>query len=286
MNRRRKLAKRILRVTGTSKLILKLYPLAVSLVFGRISKNRVQTLRDSLNLYVIGKSNQVRIGDAHDGGYILDGNLESLDVCVSFGIGDNMKFEEEISRYVDRVFLFDHTIEPPTLSNQNMTFFKKGLGLRPSTNMLTLKEAVQFVSPFENALLKLDIEGDEVAILANAESSDLLGFKQIVLELHGLHSLGNDQYFSDLVKCFETLSSHHVLTSLHANNWAKFVTLEGVPLPDVLELTFLRIDKNLNGPENWQTIDVFPEIMTPNNPLETEIYFNLIAKVKYLPSKL
>jgi hypothetical protein len=283
MNRRRRLAKRTLRATGTSKLILKLYPLAVSLVFGRISKNRVQFLRNSLNLYVIGKSNQVRIGDAHDGGYILDGNLESLDVCVSFGIGDNMKFEEEISRYVDRVFLFDHTIEPPALRNQNMTFFKKGLGLESTANMLTLKEAIQFVSPFENAILKLDIEGDEVAILANAESSDLLGFKQIVLELHGLHSMGNDQYFSDLVRCFETLSNDHVLTSVHANNWAKLVTLEGVLLPDVLELSYLRIDKELIAAENCQTIDIIPEIMTPNNPLETEISFNLIARVRYLP---
>jgi hypothetical protein len=194
-----------------------------------------------------------------------------------------MKFEEEISRYVDRVFLFDHTIEPPALRNQNMTFFKKGLGLKSTANMLTLKEAIQIVSPFENAVLKLDIEGDEVAILANAESSDLLGFKQIVLELHGLHSMGSDQYFSDLVRCFEILSNDHVLTSVHANNWAKLVTLEGVLLPDVLELSYLRIDKESIAAENCQTIDIIPEIMTPNNPLETEISFNLIARVRYLP---
>lgn len=283
MNLRRKSAKFLLKSTKTAGLVLKLYPLAVSLSLGNNLKPRVEIVKSLLQLHHFPNSKHLRIGDTNDGGYILDSNLDSLDLCLSFGIGDNMRFEDEISSYVKRVFMFDHTIPYPILSNPTMTFFKKGLGLRSTSNMFTLSEVLQMVSPFTDAILKMDIEGAEVEILANFPSEKLNSFRQITLELHGLHSIGRNEYFSNLVKCLNNLNMNHSLISVHPNNWGKFVIVDGSPFPDVLELTYLRQDQNNIKNTEIKIIDLDSNLMAANNPLDPEIKLNFISRIKYIP---
>ena len=136
--------------------------------------------------------------------------------------------------------------------------------------------------PFNDAILKIDIEGAEVEVLATFPAEDLRYFKQITMELHGLHSIKDDEYFSDLVKCLNNLNSNHLLISVHANNWGKFVIVEGVPFPDVLELTYLRKTESNTTSKNFETIDLMPEQMAPNNPLESDISLNLISRIHYI----
>ena len=282
MNLRRKIAKFLLRSTGTAGLVLKLYPLAVSLALGHKLKPRIEIIKSLLHLHHFANSRLLRIGDPNDGGYILDSNLESLDLCLSFGIGNNMRFEDEISGYVKRVLMFDHTIQTPILSNRNMTFLKKGLGLRSTSELFTLSEVLQLASPFTDAILKMDIEGAEVEILANFPADSLIFFRQITLELHGLHSIGKDKYFSTLVKCLENLNVNHSLISAHPNNWGKFVVVEGSPFPDVLELTYLRKNQHNTKTKEIEIIDLEPNSMAANNPLDSEISLNFISRIKYV----
>ncbi len=283
MNLRRKSAKILLKSTRTAGLVLKLYPLAVSLSLGNDLKPRVEIVKSLLQLHHFANSRHLRIGDTNDGGYILDSNLDSLDLCLSFGIGDNMSFEDEISSYVKRVFMFDHTIPSPILSNPNMTFFKKGLGLRSTSNMFTLSEVLQMASPFTDAILKMDIEGAEVEILASFPSEKLKCFRQITLELHGLHYIGRNEYFSNLVKCLNNLNMNHSLISVHPNNWGKFVIVDGSPFPDVLELSYLRQDQNDIKNTEIKIIDLESNLMAANNPLDPEITLNFISRIKYIP---
>ena len=283
MNLRRKSAKFLLKSTRTAGLILKLYPLAVSISLGNNLKPRVEIVKSLLQLHHFANSSFLRIGDTNDGGYILDSNLDSLDLCLSFGIGDNMRFEDEISSYVKRVFMFDHTIQSPILSNPTMTFFKKGLGLKSTSNMFTLIEVLQMASPFTDAILKMDIEGAEVEILASFPSEKLNCFRQITLELHGLHSIGRNEYFSNLVKCLNNLNMNHSLISVHPNNWAKFVIVDGSPFPDVLELTYLRQDQDDIKNTEIKIIDLESNLMAANNPLDPEITLNFISRIKYIP---
>ena len=282
MNPRRKAAKFFLQISGISKLLLKLYPLAVSVIFGKQFGDRIEVIKPFFDLYFLAGSRQIRLGDPNDGGYILDANLDSVDLCLSFGIGDNTRFEDDISRFVERVFMFDHTIQSPALSNSNMTFFRKGLGITSSSDFFTLSEILDFALPFNDAILKIDIEGAEVEVLATFPAEDLRYFKQITMELHGLHSIKDDKYFSDLVKCLNNLNSHHLLISVHANNWGKFVIVEGVPFPDVLELTYLRKTEAVTAAKDFETIDLMPEQMSPNNPLESDISLNLVSRIHYI----
>ena len=165
MNPRRKAAKFFLRIFGISKLLLKLYPLAVSVILGKQFRDRIEVIKPFFDLYFLAGSRQIRLGDPNDGGYILDANLDSVDLCLSFGIGDNTRFEDDISRFVERVFMFDHTIQPPALSNSNMTFFRKGLGITSSLDFFTLSEILEFALPFNDAILKIDIGGAVVEVL-------------------------------------------------------------------------------------------------------------------------
>lgn len=283
MNSRRRFAKLFLQILRISKMIVKLAPFAVENSLGEQTRDRIDVIKPYLNLYFLEGSKQIRLGDANDGGYILDSDLISVDLCLSFGIGDNMRFEEEIANYVDRVFMFDHTIEAPILSKPNMRFFKKGLGIESDSRFFTLEEVVEMALPFNDAVLKIDVEGAEVDVLSNFPSDGLKHFKQIALELHGLHSLGNDVYFSGLVQTLKNLNSNHVLISAHANNWGKFVILDGVPLPDVLELTYIRKTEVNPVESNYTIIDLKPIYMTPNNPLESELILNFFSKIVFVP---
>jgi len=282
MNPRRQAAKFFLQISGISKLLLKLYPLAVSVIFGKQFRDRIEVIRPFFDLYFLSGSRQIRLGDPNDGGYILDANLDSVDLCLSFGIGDNTRFEDDISSFVERVFMFDHTIQPPALNKSNLTFFKKGLGITSSSEFFTLAEILDFASPFNDAILKLDIEGAEVEVLATFPAEDLKHFKQITMELHGLHSIKDEKYFSDLVKCLNNVNNNHILISVHANNWGKFVIVEGAPFPDVLELTYLRKTEANATAKDFETIDLTPKQMAPNNPLESDISLNLISRIHYI----
>ena len=58
---------------------------------------------------------------------------------------------------------------------------------------------------------------------------------------------------------FEKLTAYHVPVHLHANNFADVMLVQGVPIPDVLELSFLRRDlgsfsASLDGPDTRRAL--------------------------------
>ena len=179
------------------------------------------------------KINKVRIGANHDGGYVLpEQSLDECDCCLSYGLARETSFESNYCRITKKtLFGFDASV-----SYSNPNFFKEYLKsyeqFKNHCDLISNK--IKNLSP--KILVKMDIEGDEWAIL---DGMDVDHFKSLVhtfaIEIH----LKEDTNISTLFKLFEDFNLVHI----HLNNCSKVPLSCGTP--KVLELTF--INKKYSG---------------------------------------
>jgi hypothetical protein len=91
-------------------------------------------------------------------------------------------------------------------------------------------------------ILKLDVEGAEWDVLTETPMGLLRRFEQIVVELHELPRLEERRFRGMAWKALATMSSSFTLCHVHANNFGGIQTVCGFPIPDTLELTYIRSD--------------------------------------------
>lgn len=239
MTFRRRLATFFLSVFKLGGLIQKLYPIAIDLEYLTLTREKLDLVRDLLVVDM--QSDLIRVGDEFNGGYAISSIIDPNTNCISVGVGTNVSFDIDISKRLSSVHLYDHTVSKlPVQVPQNVVFFKKGLARTPSDMFLTLEEIIDQFPSNSPLILKMDIEGCEWEILENISSATLLRFDQIVLELHHFHQLNDTEFFEVVVKSLNNLKATHQIINRHANNWARFSLIHGVPVPDVLEVTYVR----------------------------------------------
>ncbi len=260
-----------------SKILMKLYPIAVESNFRELSREKIDIFRDSLSLEIDPSSKLFRLGDQADGGYLLSRDIGRRDLCLSFGIGTNYSFDLAMAELCKEVWMFDHTIEEPVDLRQNMKFFKKGLSNKSHENFVTLEEIFHRIPDSTEVILKIDIEGDEWDVLHDVETCYLDKCKQIVLELHGIHNMVSEYQFKKVINSLKKLSISHSLRNIHVNNWAKFELVNGIPLPDVIEVTYLRKKSDDKG--LYKSISLLSEENKPCNGNKHEIDLNFISKL-------
>lgn len=134
------------------------------------------------------------------------------------------------------------------LSNNNIKFINEGISTQTSHKIDTFKNHLKKHNLLnKDVLLKIDIEGYEYLIFSEAETYQYLkNVSQILIEFHDLKN--NLNLLRDII--FE-LSKTHILIHIHANNFGGYFTLfqflhnqsEDYIIPDVIEMTFVRIDK-------------------------------------------
>lgn len=90
--------------------------------------------------------------------------------------------------------------------------------------------------------MKFDVEGAEWGCLASASTEELSTFAVITGEFHGLNLLGEDAFFNRAASVLELILRTHVPTHVHANNAAPLTLVRGIPMPWLLEVSFLRRD--------------------------------------------
>ena len=78
--------------------------------------------------------------------------------------------------------------------------------------------------------------------------STLKRFRLITGELHGLTSLADPALFDKVARTLRLLSRHHAVTHVHPNNCGPVAEVEGVALPAVLEVSWLRRDRSRFSP--------------------------------------
>jgi hypothetical protein len=224
----------------------------------------------------------VRLGDLHDGGYLIGENsLTNTETLISFGIEDNWQFEKEfqiinsnskikcyddksILKYIVKKFIIEFFLLPYYFRLNFIKYFKNiidFLKIRKKIDFIQKKISYDDLKEIliniknNNIFLKIDIEGSEYRILEEIieNQNKIIG---LVIEFHDFDYHKNIIY--DFCKKLN-LSLIHI----HPNNFSPR-DKNGDPL--VIELTFERnpriVDDNLVLPH---------ELDMKNNPLENDI---------------
>lgn len=197
------------------------------------------------------KNYKIRLGNDYDGGYVVPSLLKDVDLVVSIGVGSDVSFDLALAHQGAKIYQFDHTVQgvPNHQIHENFNFYKKGWGSVTDGDLISLSDIEDLIGDrFHTAkskILKFDIEGAEYEIFASLDPKLLSKYDVIVLELHYLNQLGNKDFLAIFNNLLNRISIFHKVVHLHANNWRNPVLIEGVVIPEVVEITLLRSDLDL-----------------------------------------
>lgn len=188
---------------------------------------------------------KVRIGGPHDGGYVLLDRLDPHQIVMSFGVGPTVTFDADLAERGHSILLFDHTVDALPQTHPRMRWFRRGVcGVSDrAPELATLAEhmahlPINAVDP----ILKMDVEGAELAALGEAEPATLRRFAQITLEIHDLFQLPDPAFNARVTRMLDRLGQDFAVVHVHANNWGTMGITGGLLIPDTLELTYARRD--------------------------------------------
>jgi hypothetical protein len=219
---------------------------------------------------------KVRIGNDYDGGYVLPSTVLTCDAVLSVGVGPDVSFDLALAQRGARVFQFDHTVigVPEHQKHGNFIFEKKGWGSSSEGDFLTLEDMLSRLNAVkpQRSLFKFDIEGAEYEVLDACRPEHFEGFSVIACEIHDLDKLTEPLFFASVRRSLEKLNAHHVPVHLHANNYQSMILVGGIPIPKVLELSFLR--KDLDHFPNISSDPIPGPLDRPNRPGVPDICMN------------
>ena len=220
------------------------------------------------------KNQKIRLGNQYDGGYVLPMAMLDCDVIVSIGVGHDVSFDHVMAERGATVLQFDHTVSGPPSQHPNFRFHKLGWGRRTEGPFVSFEDIHGEVNALkaQHPMLKFDIEGAEYDVLEATNADDLAAYDIIACELHDFDRLGDPVFFAGVLAALEKLNKHHVPVHLHANNYQSLVLVEGVPIPKVLEVAFLRRD--LDTFSSLSTDPIPGPLDRPNHPGRADLCMN------------
>ncbi len=217
---------------------------------------------------------KIRVGNLGDGGYVMPDDFDGLQAVLSIGVGHDVSFDHYFAERGLQVYQYDHTLDGPPASHSNFRFNKLGWGHENTDNMRNLAGMLAdnaLASSFD-LLLKFDIEGGEWGALHACDEALLAQFRVITFELHSLCLLDVPGNLDLFLARLAVLTAGHTPIHLHANNWAGYQIIQGVPVPDVVELTLLRNDRDRFVPST----DPIPgPLDVPNAPGRPDIVLRM-----------
>jgi hypothetical protein len=215
--------------------------------------------------------NKIRVGRAHDGGYIMLDDFAGIEHAYSLGINGDVSWDLDIAARDINIYQYDHTIE--ALPETHPRFFWKRIGVEGKTSddeqFSTLAKLIEQNGHDgdTNLILKCDIEGAEWDMLANISTKVLSQFRQITMEFHAFEELHQDKFFELVRRSIANLTVSHRVIHVHGNNIAPLAVVGGIALPRALELTLVRkSDRTL-----YLSNELFPtHLDMPNGPSKAD----------------
>lgn len=187
----------------------------------------------------------IRIGGEGDGGYLHPNNLEEVSYCYSPGVSYTANFEKELSeRYNIKSFMADASVSEAPILDDNFEFIRKFLGAYTKDEFITLSDWISTTTDKskENKILQMDIEGGEYDVLIYEDAQTLASFSTMIIEFHSLKNLFERDFLKMFWSIFEKIFKHFSICHVHPNNCCGIVSLDGMQVPRVIEVTFLRND--------------------------------------------
>jgi hypothetical protein len=183
----------------------------------------------------------VRVGRKGDGGYVMIDDIANLRFALSFGVGTEISWDLELAEWGVHVLLYDHTIHDIPTQHPKIKFRRVGLGHADIGNAKRRLPDIldeEGIGATGDNVLKIDIEGNEWETLREIPTETLERFSQVLIELHGMSDYAEPDSHINRMYVLKKLHQTHQVVHLHANNWGIHKIIGGVPIPDVIEVTY------------------------------------------------
>jgi len=206
-------------------------------------KEEIQKLIDSLRP-VKTKFNLIRVGGDNDGGYLIPNDLMGITACFSPGVDVTANFEKDLLARGIRSHLADASVDDVPDGLEVASFTKKYLGGCNNDTHMTLAAWMHEKRAFMgDYILQMDIEGGEYTTLLCAPPDVLVKFRIIAVEIHNVQTWFDSLAWPVVTTFFEKLLEDFYVVHNHPNNNCPFIEADGILMPTVFELTFLRKDR-------------------------------------------
>ncbi|PZU10039.1 FkbM family methyltransferase [Sphingomonas sp.] len=184
---------------------------------------------------------KARFGRPNDGGYTHLDDFSGVNVALSLGIRDDISWDLDAANRGLRIYQFDHTVDDPAPEDHRMVFSKTMIAAQPATGCTTLESLVHehdkgLAKP--NIFLKMDIEDSEWSVIEATPQEHLGRFTQITCEMHGFENFVRSEWRQGFYRALRKLSLNYAPVHVHANNFADFGVIAGVPVANVLEVSW------------------------------------------------
>jgi hypothetical protein len=219
----------------------------------------------------------VRIGGNNDGGYLLPNDLENITACFSPGVDVTASFEKDLLERGIKSHLADASVDGAPDGLEVASFTKKYLDGVNTENYMTLSDWVlSNAYSGDDLILQMDIEGAEYVTILSTPSEVLCNFRMMVIEIHNVQQWFNNPLAWGVVQTFfEKLLQDFYVVHNHPNNNCQFIDVNGLLMPTVFELTFLRKDRSLATgfcTEFPHPLDMPNVLDKPDRPLPKDMY--------------
>ena len=194
----------------------------------------------------------IRVGGENDGGYLIPNNLNEISFCFSPGVSDRAYFEKDLSdNYNIKSFMADASVKASPIKDMNFEFIPKFLGSYSNDKFITLSDWIESTIGKDQSgkILQMDIEGGEYDVLTYEDSGTLASFSILVIEFHFLQKLFEKDFLKMFSSIFEKIFRNFSICHVHPNNCCGIANLDGISVPRIMEVTFIRndlIEKFLN----------------------------------------
>lgn len=204
-----------------------------------------------------------------DGGYVTVNEFCKDSIVYSFGIGTDCSWEYAVAEKNLDIFMYDHTIDQLPMDHKNFHFFKVGIadkeGYDNFGKVNTFENLIRENGHQEchNIILKIDVGGAEFDSFLATPETTLEQFSQIIVEFHQLNDLTQKK-----LAVLKKINKTHQIVHLHGNNCSYACNIDGIFMPNDLEVTYVR-----RAAHDFSVCrDFFPrKIDCPNNANNVEI---------------
>ncbi len=200
--------------------------------------------------------------------------------AVSIGIGGDVSWDLALADRGINVYQYDHTVPYPPLSHPRFHFHPVGIGGSDDIKVQSLERIVADIPVAGDLVLKMDVEGAEWTAFSAAPSRVMERFSQIVVEVHDPLA-GSCADRAHRLRVLRRLRRTHQVVHVHANNYAAVESFEGIVVPSVLEVTWLRRSRTpfVTSREPLPAVED-----APNDPLRPEIAMSaILAQLRRRP---